>query len=279
MTLQRPESIDAALALLAEGGGTILAGGTDVYPALRDATPPECMIDVTGIEGLRDITLRDGIWRLGAATTWTDIVRADLPQLFTGLKLAAREVGSVQIQNTGTLAGNICNASPAADGVPALMSLDTQVEIMGPEGRRAVMLQDFIKGPRAVDLGAGEMITALLIPDRAGQGAFLKLGSRRYLVISIAMVSAVIKSDDGVISRAAISVGACSPVAFRATALEEALVGADAAAVAGLVQAADLPDLTPITDVRASASYRQDAVRTLVTRTIHQAMEPPHVAG
>ena len=69
MTLQRPESIDAALALLAEGGGTILAGGTDVYPALRDATPPERMIDVTGIEGLRDISLRDGIWRLGAATT------------------------------------------------------------------------------------------------------------------------------------------------------------------------------------------------------------------
>jgi len=129
MTLHRPESLDAALALL-EGGGVLLAGGTDVYPALRDGAPPAAMIDLTGVAALRGIS-RDGRgWRIGAATTWTDVIRADLPPSFDGLKLAAREVGSVQIQNAGTVAGNICNASPAADGVPALLTLEAAIRTM-----------------------------------------------------------------------------------------------------------------------------------------------------
>lgn len=277
MTLHRPKTLEDALSFLA-GGGVVLAGGTDVYPGLRDAAPPGRMIDVTGIAGLRGIARDGDAWRIGAATTWTDVIKADLPPLFDGLKLAAREVGSVQIQNAGTLAGNLCNASPAADGVPALLTLEAEVEVTGPDGRRHMPLAGFIKGPRRVDLRPGELVTAIRIPNADGQGAFLKLGARKYLVISIAMVAAVVETDGGRVSRAAVSVGACSPVACRLPSLEAALIGCRAEEISGIVAAADLPGITPIDDVRATAGYRLDAVRTLVTRTLLQAMEAPHVA-
>ncbi|WP_417208405.1 FAD binding domain-containing protein [Antarctobacter sp.] len=276
MTLHRPESLDAALALLAQGG-VLLAGGTDVYPALRDGAPPAQMIDVTRVDGLRGITRKDGLWRIGGATTWTDILRADLPDCFNGLKLAAREVGSVQIQNAGTVAGNICNASPAADGVPPLLTLNAEVEIAGARGVRHVPLAGFITGPRQTDLRAGEIVTALRIPDAPGQAAFQKLGARKYLVISIAMVAVVVDAPDGRIDRAAVAVGACSPVARRLPALEAALVGASANDLSSICATAPI-DLSPIDDVRASAAYRHEAVRTLISRTLLQAMEASHVA-
>lgn len=278
MTLHRPETLDAALALLAEGGGVVLAGGTDVYPGLRDAPAPARMIDVSAVSGLRGITRDGDHWRIGAATTWTDVVRADLPALFDGLKLAAREVGSVQIQNTGTVAGNLCNASPAADGVPALMALDADVELTGPDGARRVPLGAFIQGIRKVDLGPGELMTAIYVPDAPGCGAFRKLGARRYLVISIAMVGAVVHAEGGRIVRARIAVGSCSPVARRLVALETALAGAALGDVGGIVGQARLDELTPIDDVRASAAYRMDAVRTLVRRTVLDAVEKTDVA-
>lgn len=272
MTLHRPESLDAALSLLAEGG-VPLGGGTDLYPALRDRPPPPSMIDLTRIEGLRGIARRAEGWRIGAATTWTDIARADLPPLFDGLRSAAREVGSVQIQNTATVAGNLCNASPAADGVPPLLTLDASIEVAGPGGLRVLPLSAFIRGPRAVDLKPGEMLSAILIPDSGGRGAFVKLGARRYLVISIAMAAATIEARDDRISCARVAVGACSPVARRLKGLEAALLGAGAAQVAAIVEAADLPELTPIDDVRAPAEYRLAAARTLIARAIRSAMD------
>ncbi|MFZ5964979.1 FAD binding domain-containing protein [Thalassococcus sp. BH17M4-6] len=277
MTLHRPTSLDAALALLADGG-VVLAGGTDVYPALRDAAPPDRMIDVTGIAGLRGIARTDSGWRIGAATTWTDVLRADLPPLFDGLKLAASEVGAMQIQNTGTLAGNLCNASPAADGVPPLLALDTQV-VLAREGReRRLPLGDFLQGPRQTACRPDELMTALEVPFAEDTGGFLKLGARRYLVISIAMIGVTVAAQQGRISRARIAVGACSPVARRLDTLEAALAGADARDVADIVAQADLSVLTPIDDVRAPATYRTDAVRTLVRRALLQAMEVSNVA-
>ncbi|SMC45569.1 FAD binding domain-containing protein [Primorskyibacter flagellatus] len=276
--LHRPQSLDAALALLSGEGAVILAGGTDVYPGLRDGPPPATMVDLSALPGFRGITRAHGVWRIGAATTWSDAIRADVPPLFDGLKLAAREVGSVQIQNAGTVAGNICNASPAADGVPPLLALDAEVELLGPEGVRRLALSDFIRGPRDTALKPGELITAIVIADTPGQGAFLKLGARKYLVISIAMVGAVIAVEDGYISRARIAVGACSAVACRLPELETALRGAGPRDIAEIVATAAMPSLAPISDVRATAAYRSEAVRTLVTRTVLQAMEACDVA-
>lgn len=276
--LHRPQTLDAALALLSAGDAVILAGGTDIYPALRDRPPPAEMVDLSGITGLRGIGREGDSWRIGAATTWTEILHADLPPLFDGLKLAAREVGSVQIQNAGTVAGNICNASPAADGVPALLALEAQIEVQGPGGTRCMAVEDFIRGPRMTRLDRSELVTAIYVPDSPGQGAFMKLGARKYLVISIAMVGAVVLAEGDRIAKARVAVGSCSPVACRLRDLETALAGISARDIAKAVSAAPLPELVPIGDVRATSHYRSDAARTLITRTLLQAMEARNVA-
>jgi len=128
----RPERLEDALSALRERPLTVLAGGTDHFPARVAHTPDEDLLDVTALPELRGIRYEvDGGLVIGAATTWSQLVAADLPPACDGLKAAAREVGGVQIQNRGTLGGNLCNASPAADGVPALLSLDAEFPTTG----------------------------------------------------------------------------------------------------------------------------------------------------
>lgn len=263
-------SVDEVLAAL-RGGARILAGGTDFFPALGERPVNFPIVDVTRAEGLRGITQDAAGFRIGAATTWTDLLRAPLPRAFDGLKAAAREVGSVQIQNTATLAGNLCNASPAADGVPCLLALDASVELASPSGRRILPLGEFVTGVRRTALTPGEMMTVILVPQlpETARGAFAKLGARRYLVISIAMCSAVvIPAQDGTVAEARVAVGACSPVARRLPALEAALAGAPLREMASRVSPEHLAPLAPIDDVRGTATYRLDAVATQLRRLL-----------
>jgi CO/xanthine dehydrogenase FAD-binding subunit len=264
----RPHSLEEALSALARPH-TVLAGGTDFYPARVGRAIDDDVLDIGGIDVLRGITAGPAGWRLGATTTWSELLEADLPPVFDGLKQAAREVGGRQIQNAGTLAGNICNASPAADGVPGLLALDAEVEIAGPTARR-LPLRQFITGVRRTALAPGELVVAIHVPRprRDAESAFLKLGARRYLVISIAMAAATVEFAEGRVAQARVAVGACSPVAERLPALEAALVGAPRDRLADLVDAAQLTPLAPIDDVRGSATYRRDAVVTLLRRLL-----------
>lgn len=268
----KPSTVEEALALLSEGRWRILAGGTDFYPALGAKPLREDVLDINGLAGLRRIVETPMHVVIGARTTWTDIVQAALPPAFNALKQAAREVGSVQIQNTGTVAGNLCNASPAADGIPALMILDPEVEIASAAGRRYELLETFILGNRKTTLAPHELVTAIRLPKTslAGASSFYKLGSRRYLVISIAMAAVRIALErDGVISEAAIAVGACSAEAKRLRGLERSLVGSDARSLAAeLLDERHFADLTPIDDVRGSAEYRRAAAREIVGRAL-----------
>ena len=210
-------------------------------------------------------------FRIGAGVTWTDLIRADLPPCFDGLKLAAREIGGVQIQNTGTIAGNVCNASPAADSMPNLLALDTAVELASAEGRRVMSLAEFVTGNRRTLRGPQELVTALLIPRSldASRSGFLKLGARRYLVISIVMVAAVLEAQAGKVAAARIAVGACSAVACRLPALEQALRGRPwDRGLAATIEPAQLAVLSPIDDVRAGAAYRREAARVLLRRAL-----------
>lgn len=273
MSFEQPQALQAALVALSTHSFKILAGGTDVFPTAKPGQMAQAILDVTRIDELRGLIQNDGMTRIGAATTWTDIVRAELPDAFSGLKEAAREVGSLQIQNAGTIAGNICNASPAADGVPALLALDTKVEIASAaRGTRVVTLSDFILGVRKTALAADELVTALLIPDQpAGtRSAFEKLGSRRYLVISICMTAANILLDNrGRIARASVAVGSCSAVAQRLHKLEADMIGCRPQDVH--VTPEHLLSLTPIDDVRGSGTYRLDAVQEQCKRAITRA--------
>ncbi|MED6309406.1 MAG: xanthine dehydrogenase family protein subunit M [Pseudomonadota bacterium] len=274
---ERPDSLDAALGLLAQGEWTVIAGGTDVYPMATDAHAwggegPRRLLDVTDIGEMRGIETRPDGHRIGGRVTWSDIVRADLPDYFDSLRLAAREVGGVQIQNRGTVAGNICNASPAADGVPPLLSLDAIVDIAGADGTRQLPLAQFIEGNRRTALKSGELVTGLFIPkrDSSSRATFLKLGARRYLVISIAMVAVTLDFYDAeTIQDARVAVGACSEVACRLPGVEDALKGKSMTSDLARVLTSEMFEaLSPIDDIRANAVYRRNAAETIVRRAL-----------
>ncbi|PWE30501.1 xanthine dehydrogenase [Maritimibacter sp. 55A14] len=276
MAYSAPSTLQGALSALAAGPVAVIAGGTDFYPGLRDAPAPTDLLDITGIAELRGIARTPTGWRIGACTRWSEIVRADLPPAFDGLKAAGREVGSVQIQNAATVAGNLCNASPAADGVPPLLTLEAEVELASDRGKRRLPLGEFISGVRQVALRPGELVAALHLPDppAGARAGFAKLGSRRYMVISIAMVAVLVRLDGaGAIAEARIAVGACSPVARRLPALEVMLAGCPAARLAGFdIAPAHLEPLAPIDDLRGTAAYRLDAVAELCRRALAEAV-------
>lgn len=278
-------SLELALERLAKAALPVIAGGTDFYPALEDKPAPLDVIDITEFEELKGISLLENTWRIGAGATWTDLIKAELPPAFNAIKAAACEVGSVQIQNRATVVGNICQPSPAADGVPSLLALDASVELRSASATRAIPLSEFITGVRTTLRQADELVTALTIPapSNTERSEFAKLGSRTYLVISIAMLAAHIDVDEqGVIKRCALAVGSCSPVAQRITNLENLLLGlsikSDKAIheLEAAIRAYPFDELSPIDDVRGSAAYRLTVVRSVLRRTvlsvIHQCL-------
>lgn len=267
----RPDSLTDALAVLDRTGAVVAAGCTDLFPATERQELAGPVLDVTAIDGLRGISAMAGGWRIGATTRWSDILAADLPPAFDMLKQAAREVGAVQVQNAGTVAGNLCNASPAADGVPPLLALDAQVELTGTAGHRVLPLAEFITGARQTGLKPGELMTAVVIPHTSGAGRsrFLKLGARKYLVISVAMVAVRLDHAAGRVTDLALSVGACSAVAMRLPALERQLIGQPVRDLSGRVDQRLVSDaLSPISDVRADAAYRLRAAGELLRRAL-----------
>jgi CO/xanthine dehydrogenase FAD-binding subunit len=279
----RPAHLGEALAALAGGGPggspwVIVAGATDHYPARVGRAPLEDVLDVTSIEWMRGITAVDGGWRIGALVTWTDLVEADLPPLFDGLRAAALAIGGLQIQARGTVVGNVCNASPAADGMPNLLALDAQVELLARGGGRIVPVGHFVTGNRRTARRPDELVTGLFVPaplpGTTVRSTFQKLGSRAYLVISIAMVAAVLEiGADRRVARARVAVGACSEVAQRLSALEAELTGLPAADVTAAVARPDhVATLRPIDDVRGTASYRRGAALELVRRALEEVL-------
>jgi len=287
----RPASLKAALSTLAQASGkgrsahplTVLAGGTDIYPTRAGKQAwlesfPRDFLDITQIPQLRGIR-RDGrAILIGAATTWTDIVAARLPPAFDALKQAALQIGGLQIQNRGTLGGNIVNASPAADGVPPLLALDAEVDIASVRGERSVPLASFIRGNRQTGLARDELVVAIRLPGHraSSRSLFLKLGARSHLVISIVSVAMLLdQGADGTIADIRITVGAASAVPTRLAALEAELRGErlDASLIERVTPGL-FSVLTPLDDVRASSHYRRDAARILVRRALANFMEP-----
>lgn len=270
----RPGTLNEALEALQQTRGTILAGGTDLFPAFTGSQLTGTVIDISRVAELESVRFTDDFVEIGARTTWSEVLRAGLPRGFDGLRAAAREVGSIQIQNSATIGGNICNASPAADGVAALLALDAEVTLASHAGSRRVLLADFVQGNRKTARQANEIMTSVRIPRRWQNAAssFLKLGARRYLVISIVMVAVnLITDSDGLLREAAICVGSCSPKALRLRELEQALVGLPLGPQLRRVPAsAHFAVLSPIDDVRATAAYRLEAAQTLVRRALDE---------
>ena len=262
----RPTSLQMTLEALADQTCTIIAGGTDFYPSQMAPPAGGRVVDISALPGLRATLRTASDWTIPCLATWSDLVATKLPPCFDALKQAARQVGGVQIQNAGTILGNLCNASPAADGVPALLALGATVELASRQGRRVLPLEDFVLGPRRTALRRDELALGLHLPDRGGISRFEKLGARAYLVISIAMVAAWLRLEGGVITEARIAVGACGPRAILLPELAAALVGQRCASAEIAPELLDA--LAPIDDIRAPAGYRIHAARTLIERAV-----------
>ena len=262
MAVYVPSSLEDALDILRDPECIVISGGTDYFPALKRCNGVKKLVSLMSIpetQGLK--SERTGI-RIGAALTWAQLIKSNLPPAFDALKKAGRQVGSVQIQNAATVVGNLCNASPAADGIPALLALNAEVELHSAmRGRRQVPLTEFVKGVRKTDRKLDEIVTSIFVPHppEGMKSVFLKLGSREYLVISIAMTALnVLLDKSGRVTDMRVAVGACSSVAQRLRSLENEALGKVLSEIQ--LDPGHLSVLSPIDDVRASAMYRRDVV-------------------
>ncbi len=275
-----PKTLQQALEWLNSyrGRARILAGGTDLYLRLRKRVfGPDYVIDLKRVPGLDYITPnRGGGVQIGPTALQDEVARSEvIQQLYPALAEAASWVGSVQTRNRATVVGNLCNASPAADTAPALLSYGVQVKIASVSGERVVPLEEFFTGPGRTVLQDNELVAEIILPaphPRTG-GAFFRR-TRTAMDIAVVCGAAVLNLTNGTCQSARISLGAVAPTPLRATRAEGVLQGqmlTDA-----LIQEASRiasEEARPIDDVRSSAEYRREMVRVLTQRGLRQALE------
>jgi len=284
-TYYTPTSVDEALRLLAEHGheARIIAGGTDLLVELQRGTRQvRVLIDVTRIGNLDRVWLDDeGLIHVGPTVTHNLAVASEvLAERGFPLALACWWVGTPQVRNRGTVAGNLITASPANQTITALWALDARLTLRSVRGERILTCADFYQGVRQTALAPDEMVTKVTFPALTPnqRGIFLKLGLRRANAVAVVNVAAVLTfdpSDNDVVTRARITLGSVAPTIIRATCAEGALVGAALSESrperpGRIAEAADLAAqaAAPIDDIRAGADYRRQMVRVLVRRAL-----------
>jgi CO/xanthine dehydrogenase FAD-binding subunit len=278
---EAPSSLGDAIALLAQASGTsrVLAGGTDVIVQMEtDLIEPELVVDIKRIPEVRQIAIENGRFRIGAAVTGMELTDHHAfckawPGVIDGVKL----IGSMQIKGRATMGGNLCNASPAADSVPALIAAGALARVAGPNGSRDIPVESIPTGPGKTSLGKGEIIVSFLFPARpAGTGdAYLRMTPRTEMDIAVVGVGINLALDGaGVCTAARVSLGAVAPTVLLVGEAGATLVGSrlDAAALDRLAQAASAA-CRPIDDKRGTREYRIKAAAVLAKRTAHVALE------
>ncbi len=255
----RPRSLVEALDLrVKHPKARVLAGGTDLMVEMDlGQNIPALVIDILGLSGLRGVKGVSGGIRIGALTTYTELldealVREGAPSLAE----AARTIGALQIQNRGTLGGNIANASPAGDTLPVLMSLDAQVELTSAaRGSRRVAMEFLFTGYRQIDMAPDELVTGIFVPHRhaADRVHYRKVGTRLAQAISKVVLGARVRLEGGVVTEARVAFGSVAATPVRCPQVEAALLGRDVDPEVVRVLA---EDITPIDDIRSTAEYR-----------------------
>jgi carbon-monoxide dehydrogenase medium subunit len=254
--------------------GKILAGGTDLISGVRAGkiTLPETIIDINRVRQLNSIDYSSGVVDIGAATRLSDILASNIVATRIPILAAAiSEMGSAQVRNMGTLGGNLCNASPAADTAPPLLVLDSKLHIMGAGGEKAVPLNEFFLGPGKSLLSSNEVLTRIEVPMQPldAKYAFVKLGRRKSLTLSTVCVAAIVRTKNRTFEDVRIALGAVAPTPLRIRKAEESLkekrVCEDSIDEASTIVR---DEVKPITDVRASEEYRREMSYELTKRTL-----------
>lgn len=274
MHYHTPTSFDDAIAIAAEATGTtrFLAGGTDVLVQMRaDILTPDTLINVKGISGVKDITRTpEGGWQIGIAVAGAEMTEhAELSRDWPGVVEATDLIGSTQIQGRCTMVGNLCNASPAADAVPAMVAAEASVTVTGPNGTREVAVEDIPTGPGKTSLDAGEMITAVHLPPRGTNGgdAYLRFIPRTEMDIAVVGCGINLRLDGDTITEARVALGAVAPTVRLVTEAAEAIIGTtlDDAALTALAEAASAA-CSPIDDKRGTVKFRTHVAGVLAQR-------------
>ncbi|MCK5363839.1 MAG: xanthine dehydrogenase family protein subunit M [Gammaproteobacteria bacterium] len=281
MQYESPESIEGAVALLANGAGDtrILAGGTDLLVQLRAGTiEPELVVDIKNIRETREITSENGGYRVGAAVSGAELgEHAELKQAWPGVVEAVELIGSTQIQGRASMGGNLCNASPAADSVPALIAAGAVCTVAGPEGQREVAADEICTGPGQTSLAKGEFVVSFFLPQRPPRSgdAYLRFIPRTEMDIAVVGAGVNLSLDEsGVCNAARVALGAVAPRAMLVPEAGAALVGtrlddADLQAMAAAASAA----CEPIDDKRGTVEYRVKVAGVLARRACAIAFE------
>ncbi len=281
MQYESPESIEGAVALLANGAGDarILAGGTDLLVQLRAGTiEPELVVDIKNIRETREITSENGGYRVGAAVSGAELgEHAELKQAWPGVVEAVELIGSTQIQGRASMGGNLCNASPAADCVPALIAAGAVCTVAGPEGQREVAADEICTGPGQTSLAKGEFVVSFFLPQRPPRSgdAYLRFIPRTEMDIAVVGAGVNLSLDEsGVCNAARVALGAVAPRAMLVPEAGAALVGtrlddADLQAMAAAASAA----CKPIDDKRGTMEYRVKVAGVLARRACAIAFE------
>ena len=273
-----PTSLSEAQQAVSDGAvSSWLAGGTDLLVGIRlGARDPARVIDLKQIPELTAIEIDDASVRIGAAASAFDVLHhSDVPSLFPGLAEALNLIGSTQITGRCSAGGNLCNASPAADSIPALIANGAQCRILGPDGERMLPVEDFVVGPNQNGLAPGELLVELILP-RPSSGtadAYLRLTpALRWISRSRGRECRSVWMNPGTCTAARIAIGAVAPTALLVEAAGDALVGSSlgASAIDAAVAAARAA-AKPISDKRGTVEYRTHVVGVLVSRAIGKA--------
>ena len=270
-----PKTLDELLTFLDEHKGetSIVAGGTDLYLLIkREIVRPRYLVDITRVSDLHYIKEEDEHLRIGANMTLTEIEKNDIVnRYFPVLVEAIKTMAARQIRNVATLAGNLANASPAADSAPPLIVLGARVILQSKNNTREVPVEDLFVFVKKTIIESNEVITEVKIPKPPGNFAasFEKLGKRNALVLAIVSAAASIVREGDIIKDARISLGSVAPTPLRVKKAEDILKG-KTPTMELIEKAAEIVmnEVKPITDVRASAEYRIDMARVLSRRVL-----------
>ena len=273
-----PTTLDEAVALLARHGANanLLAGGTDLLVEIKEQLrAPDYVISITRIAGLDRLSFdeKDGL-RIGAQVTTRALeIHPAVRRHYPGLLQALRELGSIQVRNRATLAGNICRASPSADTLPPLIADGATLRLYGERGERSVALEEFFTGPGKTVLGRGELLVGIDVPAPAPHTGkhYIKHGRRKAMELATVGVAVCLTLDKEVCKEVRISLGAVAPTPIRAKRAEEVLRNHSLDSVIEKAAEAAMAESRPISNVRGSAAYRKDMVRVLTRRALEEA--------
>ena len=281
MQYHSPATFEEAsgIAVAAEGATRFLAGGTDVLVQLRsDMVAPETLVDIKTISGSRILARgADGGWDIGAAVSGAEMSEnTELSREWPGLVEAMALIGSIQIQGRATLAGNLCNASPAADSVPAMVAAGAVATVAGPDGLREIAVESIPAGPGRTTLGKGELVSKIHIPARGAGGgdAYLRFIPRTEMDIAVVGCAVNLRRDGDIVTEARVSLGAVAPTVLLVDDAGEALVGSklDEAALVKVAEAASAA-CRPIDDRRGTIAFRTQVAGVLAKRAARIAYD------